>query len=112
MNRIHVLVFTLWASCLVSAALSLEAVAGVDLQPAYYTVKEFRLQSGALIRGMKIEYATYGMPKVDNNGDIINAVVFCHGWSGNYSQINLLEGIIGSGKPLDPNQFFIICLDI
>jgi homoserine O-acetyltransferase len=94
---------------LISAALTLEAVAGFDLKPEYYSVKEFRLQSGALLRGMKIEYATHGTPKVDNKGDIINAVVFCHGWSGNYSQINLLEGIIGPGKPLDPNQFFIVC---
>jgi homoserine O-acetyltransferase len=94
---------------LVSTAFTLEAVAAFDLKPEYYSVKEFRLQSGALLRGMKIEYATHGMPKVDNNGDIINAVVFCHGWSGNYSQISLFEGIIGSGKPLDPDRFFIIC---
>lgn len=84
-------------------------VAEHDLKPEYYNVKDFKLQSGAVIKDMKIEYATYGEPKKDSKGNITNAVVFCHGWSGNYSQIKLLKGALGPGKPFDPEKLFIIC---
>jgi len=84
-------------------------LAGLDLKPEYYHVKDFKLQSGAVVKEMKIEYATCGTPKRDNRGNIANAVLFCHGWSGNYSQIGLFKGAFGPGKPLDPEKFFIIC---
>jgi homoserine O-acetyltransferase len=58
---------------------------------------------------MKVEYATLGTPKKDAAGNIINAVVWCHGWSGNYSQgpTNHAKAF-GPGRPMDPAKYFII----
>jgi homoserine O-acetyltransferase len=58
---------------------------------------------------MKVEYATLGTPKKDKDGNIINAVVTCHGYSGNYAQVKFLKGMVGPGLAFDTNRFFIIC---
>ncbi|RJR42558.1 MAG: alpha/beta fold hydrolase [Desulfobacteraceae bacterium] len=58
---------------------------------------------------MKMEYATLGTPKKNALGEITNAVVFCHGISGNYSQIQMVKGMFGPGKPFDTDRFFFIC---
>lgn len=80
----------------------------VDLKPEYFLVKNFKLVSGEVLPEMKVEYALLGQPKKDASGSITNAVVFCHGYSGNYSQINLLKGAIGPGQAIDPDKFFYI----
>ena len=56
---------------------------GFDVKPQYYTVKDFKLSSGQVLPEMKIEYGTLGTPQKDAAGNIVNAVVWCHGWSGN-----------------------------
>ncbi len=81
----------------------------VDLNPEYYLVKDFKLTSGAILSEMKVEYATFGTPQKNSAGEIENAVVFCHGWSGNYNQINLLKNAVGPGRAIDPEKFFYIC---
>jgi homoserine O-acetyltransferase len=80
----------------------------LKLTPEYYHVKNFKFKSGAVIEDLKIEYATLGTPKKDGQGNIINAVFFCHGFSGNYAQIKLLKGMVGPGKPFDPEKYFFI----
>ena len=80
----------------------------LKLTPEYYHVKDFKLKSGAVIEDLKIEYATLGTPIKDGQDNIINAVVFCHGFSGNYAQIKILKGMFGPGKPFDPDKYFFI----
>ena len=80
----------------------------LKLTPEYYHIKDFELKSGAIIKDLKIEYATLGTPKKNTKGIITNAVVFCHGFSGNYAQIKLLKGMVGPGKPFDPDKYFFI----
>jgi homoserine O-acetyltransferase len=79
-----------------------------ELTPQYYNVKGFKLKSGEVIEDLKIEYATLGTAKKDSQGNVTNAVVFCHGFSGNYAQIKLLKGMVGPGKPFDTDRFFFI----
>lgn len=90
-------------------SLTLAGAFELKLTPEYFHIKDFRLKSGAVIENMKVEYATFGIPKKDNEGNITNAVVFCHGWSGNYSQIKIFKGSVGPGKPVDPDKYFVIC---
>jgi homoserine acetyltransferase len=92
----------------VMAALGLSTALALDLKPEYYVVKDFKLISGAVLPEMKVEYAVAGTPKKDVDGKITNAVVFCHGWSGNYNQINIMKGVIGSDKSVNPERFFYI----
>lgn len=81
----------------------------IKLEPKKYTVRNFQLQSGATIENMVVEYATLGEPKRNSQGEIVNAVINPHGWSGNYSQtVNFAKDLVGAGKPLDPSRYFII----
>ncbi len=80
----------------------------LKLTPEYYHVKNFKFESGEVIEDLKIQYATTGTAKKDGQGNITNAVVFCHGFSGNYAQIKLIKGMVGPGKPFDTNKYFFI----
>jgi len=81
----------------------------IKLEPETYRITDFRMQSGATLKEMVIEYATLGEPRRDASGNIVNAVVNPHGWSGNYLQTAVLaKDMIGPGRPLDPQRYFII----
>ena len=72
------------------------------------------LQSGASIRDYALSYETYGELNVDKS----NAVLICHALNashhvaGRYAGEDKSEGwwdnMIGPGKPVDTNQFFVI----
>ena len=103
---------TVWWVSMVALCLAWEGQVWAqefNVKPEYYVVKDFKLQSGEVLPEMKIEYGTLGTPQKDSSGDIINAVVWCHGWSGNYLQGTTgYKGIFGKGKPMDPEKYFII----
>lgn len=57
---------------------------------------------------MVVEYGTIGTKKTDAAGNIVNAIVWCHGWSGNYAQIKDAKAVVGPGKVIDTDKYFII----
>ena len=98
----------LWMAVLPHAALG-QAGPAYTLKPEYYRVADFRLQSGAVLKEMVVEYATLGEPRRDAAGLIVNAVINPHGWSGNFAQsVTIAKDMIGPGRPLDPQKHFII----
>ncbi len=72
------------------------------------------LQSGAAIRGYTMAYETYGTL----NEDKTNAVLVCHALNASHHVAGVYEGqaksegwwdnMIGPGKPVDTNRFFVI----
>ena len=72
------------------------------------------LQSGASIRGYTLAYETYGTLNADKS----NAVLICHALNASHHVAGVYEGqdksegwwdnMIGPGKPLDTNKFFVI----
>jgi homoserine O-acetyltransferase/O-succinyltransferase len=72
------------------------------------------LQSGASIRGYTVVYETYGTLNADKS----NAVLVCHALNASHHVAGVYEGqdksegwwdnMIGPGKPLDINKFFVI----
>ncbi len=82
-----------------------------------YTQDEFVLENGQKLTGVKVGYETYG--QLNASGD--NAILICHFFSGNshaagkYAADDKIPGywdpIIGPGKALDTNRYFIISSD-
>jgi homoserine O-acetyltransferase len=72
------------------------------------------LQSGASIRGYDLSFETYGQLNADHS----NAVLVCHALNASHHVAGVYAGqdksegwwdnMIGPGKPVDTNQFFVI----
>jgi len=76
------------------------------MKSSYFTLSEFTFESGETLKDLRIEYTCIGVPRVDSDGFINNAILHIHGWSGDYSSVKRLNPLTGEGKPL--NGFFII----
>ena len=73
------------------------------------------LESGEILDEFELVYETYGALQPDGN----NAVLICHALSGNHhaagfhSETDTKPGwwdtVIGPGKPIDTNRFFVVC---
>jgi len=73
-----------------------------------------QLQSGAQIRGYQLAYETYGTLNADRS----NAVLICHALNASHhvagvyadqpSNLGWWDNMIGPGKPVDTNRFFVI----
>jgi len=76
-----------------------------------------KFQSGALLPSYELVYETYG----SLNADKSNAILICHALSGNHHIAGSYEGnpkstgwwdnMVGPGKPVDTNKFFVIGLN-
>ena len=106
MKRI-VLVAGLVASLVVSLGLlSFSATAHTPQQPPHQLFGEgdLKLESGEVIRDFSISYVTHG--KLNDKKS--NAILMVTALGGNHHRIDFL---IGPGKALDTDRYFIICAD-
>ena len=65
---------------------------------------EFKLEGGGVIPNLRMSYVTHG--KLNAAKD--NAILVQHGFALNHHQF---DHLIGPGKPLDTEKYFIICPD-
>lgn len=79
--------------------------------------RPFQLENGATLDRIEVAYETYG----ELNGDRSNAIFICHALSGDAHAAGLHEGadrpgwwdnIIGPGRPLDTDRFFVVCANV
>ena len=90
-----------------AAALAVSpALAHTPAQPPHqsYKIGDFQLESGEIIRDFSISYVTHG--KLNEKKS--NAILMVTAISGNHHRLDFL---IGPGKALDTNKYFIICTD-
>jgi len=86
--------------------LSLPAFAHTPQQPPHQLFGEgdFKLESGEVIRDFAISYVTHGTLNANRS----NAILMVTAISGNHHRLDFM---IGPGKALDPEKYFIICTD-
>src|SRR5215469_17041106 len=88
-------------------------MAATDTHVKTFTTRDFRLQSGAVLREATIAYRTLGTLSPERD----NAVLITHGFTSGPSMISpggvTGEGawsqLVGPGKPVDTNRYFAVC---
>ncbi len=86
--------------------LSLPAAAHTPQQPPHqlYSEGDLKLESGETIKDFSISYVTHGTLNASKS----NAILMVTAISGNHHRLDFM---IGPGKALDPDKYFIICTD-
>lgn len=56
-----------------------------------FVLDKFEFENGEILENVEVEYTSFGTPKYDKEGKIFNAIIYCHGSSGNYASVNKLE---------------------
>ncbi|GJM33320.1 MAG: homoserine O-acetyltransferase [Saprospiraceae bacterium] len=74
----------------------------------FHIQEDFVLESGVVLNGIDIAYHTYGTlnPAADN------AVWVCHALTANSDVADWWSGLVGPGRVIDPDQYFIVCANI
>ncbi|WP_067041482.1 hypothetical protein [Methanobrevibacter sp. YE315] len=75
-----------------------------------YVLEEFEFESGYVLRDVEVEYTTRGTPKYDSEGNITNAIIYCHRFNGNCLSIEDLHQLIGPESELSDFNFFYISI--
>jgi homoserine O-acetyltransferase/O-succinyltransferase len=95
-------------ACLVGLALLIPTpgAAHTPQQPPHQLFSEgdLKLESGEVIKDFSISYVTHGTLNAKKS----NAILMVTAISGNHHRIDFM---IGPGKALDPQKYFIICTD-
>jgi homoserine O-acetyltransferase/O-succinyltransferase len=86
--------------------LSLPATAHTPQQPPhqFYNEGDLKLESGEAIKDFSISYVTHGKLNEQKS----NAILMVTALGGNHHRLDFM---IGPGKALDPDKYFIICTD-
>jgi homoserine O-acetyltransferase len=86
--------------------LALPALAHTPQQPPHQLFAEgdLKLESGEAIRDFSISYVTHGTLNAKKS----NAILMVTAISGNHHRLDFM---IGPGKALDPDKYFIVCTD-
>jgi homoserine O-acetyltransferase/O-succinyltransferase len=71
-------------------------------------IENFALEGGEVLAEASVAYATWG--QLNAAGD--NAVVVCHALTGDVRADVWWDPLIGSGKALDTDRFFVICANV
>ncbi|MEL6673477.1 MAG: homoserine O-acetyltransferase [Bacteroidota bacterium] len=74
----------------------------------FFSHEPFELESGAVLPGIHIQYATAG--QLNEARD--NVIWVCHALTGNAVVTDWWSQLFGAGKIFDPDRFFIICANM
>jgi homoserine O-acetyltransferase/O-succinyltransferase len=77
-------------------------------------LRDFKFQSGETLAELRMHCVTFGTPQCDKNGKVHNAVLVLHGTTGSSAQFlgtNFAGALLGRGKVLDAERYFIVIPD-
>lgn len=75
-----------------------------------HVLDEFEFANGEVLRDVEVEYTTRGTPIYDENGNVTNAIIYCHRFNGNCLSIGDLSQLIGPESELADFNFFYISI--
>lgn len=75
-----------------------------------YALDSFEFESGRVLENVEVEYLVKGTPKFDDEGNIVNAIIYCHTFNRTCSSLNELFKITAKGKPLDFDKYYFISI--
>lgn len=75
-----------------------------------YTLERFEFENGDYLNDVNVEYFISGTPKWDDEGNIVNAIVFCHSYMGSCYSINELYNLTAQDAPFDKDEYLIISI--
>jgi homoserine O-acetyltransferase len=79
-----------------------------------FVVRDFRFTSGETLPELRLHYLTFGTPRRDPGGKVVNAVLILHGTGGSGRQFlakQFADELYGAGQPLDTTRFYVILPD-
>lgn len=74
----------------------------------YHYDQTFTLENGGSLPELTIAYHTYGRLNADKS----NVIWICHALTASADAADWWDGLVGEGKTLDPEQYFIVCANI
>jgi homoserine O-acetyltransferase/O-succinyltransferase len=72
------------------------------------TIPRFTLESGAKLTDVPVAYRTWG--RLAAEGD--NVIVVCHALTGNADVDDWWSGLLGAGRALDTDRYFVLCANV
>ena len=75
-----------------------------------HVIEEFEFENGQTLHDVEVEYTTRGTPKYDEEGNISNALIYCHRSNGNCLSIEDLHQLIGPESMLSDYNLFCISI--
>jgi homoserine O-acetyltransferase/O-succinyltransferase len=102
--KMKVLILSAWMALLITGLSPAQAHWPDQAPHQIADLGEFHFEGGGSIKNLRMSYVTHG--KLNAAKD--NAILFQHGFAANH---HLIDHMIGPGRPLDTNKYFIICPD-
>ena len=75
-----------------------------------YTFDKFEFVNGKVLENVVVDYILKGTPCYDEDGNVTNAIVFCHNYEGNASSLADFSQLTSEGNPFDFNDYFFISI--
>lgn len=75
-----------------------------------YVMDQFEFESGKVLENVEVEFSAKGTPKYDDDGNINNAIVYCHQFTGDYASLNDIYKLTAQGKPFDFDEYYFISI--
>lgn len=95
-----------------------QASAGSAATQGDFTIHDFHFHGGEVMPELRIHYATWGTPKKDAAGEVVNAALLLHGtggaginFGGTHGTADASNHMIGPGGALDSTIYFVIAPD-
>ena len=87
-------------------------MSGQDFPEGYgrHIMGEFEFEYGRILEDVQVEYSLMGTPKFDDDGNVTNAVVFCHRFNSNYSSISDLYEFTKEDGVFSRDEYLIISI--